>query len=122
MARRVRIENHTRGTTIADKARIARTLRDRTVGLLGTSGLEPASGLLIERAPSIHMFFMRFAIDVIFVDAALHVTRVVEGLRPWRVVWSARGGRDCVELPVGAIASSQTQVGDELALVDPDEC
>jgi len=116
MSRRVRIENQTRGTVIALTARVASSLRDRTVGLLGTSHLEPGHGLFIERSPSIHMFFMRYAIDVIFVDTGLGVTRAVEGLKPWGVVWWARGARDCLELPVGAIAASGTQVGDQLSM------
>jgi len=115
-SRLVRIQNQTRGTVVAGTARIASSLRDRTVGLLGTRALEPGDGLFIERSPSIHMFFMRYAIDVVFVDASLRVTRAVEGLKPWRVVLWARGARDCVELPVGAIAASATQVGDQLAM------
>jgi uncharacterized protein len=112
----VRVENVTRGTTIAERCRVASSLRDRTVGLLGSSGLAPGEGLLIERSPSIHMFFMRFAIDVIFFDGAGRITRVVENLRPWRVVWWARGARDCLELPVGAIAASGTRAGDQLRI------
>ncbi|HWM73884.1 MAG TPA: DUF192 domain-containing protein, partial [Nocardioides sp.] len=67
---------------------------------------------------SIHMFFMRFAIDAVFVAADGRVTKVVPDLRPWRVVWWARGARDCLELPVGAVGNSRTQVGDELRLHD----
>ena len=89
---------------------------DRVVGLLSVGHLEPGSGLLIERTQSIHMFFMRFAIDVVFVGKDWRVTKTVSNLRPWRVVWWARGARDCIELPVGAIASSGTQVGDQLAM------
>ena len=93
-------------------------MRDRTVGLLGTTGILPGEGLLIERSPSIHMFFMRYAIDAVFLDAEHRVTKVVSNLRPWRVVWWARGARDCLELPAGAALDSQTQVGDQLRVVD----
>ena len=89
---------------------------DRIVGLLGVDHLDPGTGLLIERTQSIHMFFMRFAIDAVFVDKGGRVTRAIADLRPWRVVWWARGARDCIELPVGAIASSGTQVGDQLVI------
>ena len=91
-----------------------RSLTDRTVGLLGRRSLGAGEGLWIERSPSIHMFFMRFAIDAVFLAADGRVTKVVENLKPWRVVWWARGARDCLELPVGAVASSGTQVGDHL--------
>jgi len=116
MGRYVRIANLTRGTTVAERCRVATSLRDRTVGLLATAGLAPGDGLLIERTQSIHMFFMRFPIDVIFTDRGARVTRTVTGLRPWRVVWWAQGARDCLELPVGALAASGTKAGDQLAV------
>ena len=88
---------------------------DRIVGLLRHDHLDPGSGLLIERTQSIHMFFMRFPIDVVFIDTLTGSRRSIEGLRPWRVVWWARGARDCIELPVGAVATSGTRPGDQLA-------
>ena len=115
----VRVENTTKGSVVAERVRVASSMRDRTVGLLGSSGLEDDEGLWIERSPSIHMFFMRFAIDAVFVDASGRVTKVVPDLRPWGAVWWASGARDCLELPVGAAARSGTQPGDELRLVDP---
>jgi uncharacterized membrane protein (UPF0127 family) len=116
MGRYVRVSNLTRGTTVAARCRMATSLRDRTVGLLATRSLALGEGLLIERTQSIHMFFMRFPIDVIFTDRQARITRTVAGLRPWRVVWWARGARDCLELPVGALEASGTQVGDQLAI------
>lgn len=113
------VRNLTRGTVVADRAQVARSMRDRTVGLLGRSALEEGEGLWIERSPSIHMFFMRFQIDAVFVDAAGRVTKVVPNLKPWRVVWWAYGARDCLELAAGAAARSGIQVGDRLELVEP---
>jgi uncharacterized membrane protein (UPF0127 family) len=118
MGRYVRVDNLTRGTSVADRCRVAASLRDRTVGLLATPNLAEGEGLLIERTQSIHMFFMRYPIDVVFVDREARVTRVVPALRPWRVVWWARGARDCLELPVGALASSGTTAGDQLKVID----
>ena len=116
--RLVRVENVTRGTVVADRVRVARSMRDRTVGLLGRDTLAEDEGLWIERSPSIHMFFMRFAIDAVFVDADGRVTKVVPDLKPWRVVWWAPGARDCLELAAGAAARSGTRPGDELRIVD----
>jgi uncharacterized membrane protein (UPF0127 family) len=115
----MRVENVTRGTVVAERVRVARNTRDRSVGLLDRDGLAADEGLWIERSPSIHMFFMRFAIDAVFVAADGRVTKVVPDLRPWRVVWWARGARDCLELAAGAAARSGTQPGDELRLIDP---
>ena len=113
----VRVENVTRGTVLGDRIRVARSTLDRTVGLLRTPRLAPGEGLWIERSPSIHMFFMPHAIDAVFVAEDGRVTKVVPDLKPWRVVWWARGARDCLELPVGAAAASGTQVGDHLQLI-----
>ena len=116
MGRYVRVDNLTRGTALAERCRVAASLRDRTVGLLATPSLKPGDGLLIERTQSIHMFFMRYPIDVVFVDRDARVRRTVAALRPWRVVWWARGARDCIELPVGALLASGTIAGDQLAV------
>jgi uncharacterized membrane protein (UPF0127 family) len=110
----VRVENVTRGTVVGDRIRLARSMKDRTVGLLGRSGLDAGEGLWIERSPSIHMFFMRFAIDAVFIADGGRVTQIAANLKPWRVVWWARGARDCLELPAGAAAATGTEVGDTL--------
>lgn len=119
-ARYVRVANLTRHTTVAERCRVASSARDRTVGLLGTKDLRRGEGLLIERSPSIHMFFMRYAIDVVFIDRHLRVRRLVRDLRPWRLVAWARGARDCIELPTGTIARTQTAIGDQLAVIQID--
>lgn len=118
MDRYLHITNATRGTTLATQCRVASSLRDRVVGLLRTPELLPGEGLLIERSPSIHMFFMRYPIDVVFVDRAGRVTRTASPLLPWRVIWWARGARDCLELRAGALDRTGTQKGDQLAF-DP---
>ena len=112
----VRVSNLTKGTVVAERCRVASSVVDRTVGLLATAEVAPGEGLWIERSPSIHMFFMRYPIDAVFVDAHGRVTRVVADLKPWRVVPWARGARDCLELRAGEAAASATTAGDELVL------
>lgn len=116
MAEWARVVNETRGTVAVERCRVARSLRDRTVGLLGTPHLAAGQGLWIERSPSIHMFFMRYPIDAVFVDRDRRVVRIVERLRPWRIVAWVRGARDCLELPAGSADQAGVQVGDELRL------
>src|SRR3990172_13160583 len=108
MDRYLLITNTTRGTTLARRCRVASSMRDRVVGLLRPPEVRAGEGLLIERSPSIHMFFMRYPIDVVFVDRAGRVTRTVSRLQPWRVVSWARGARDCIELRAGTIDESGT--------------
>ena len=118
--RYVRVLNITRGTVVGERVRVASSAMDRSVGLLRTPEVLAGEGLWIERSPSIHMFFMPYAIDAVFVADDGRVTKIVENLKPWRVVWWARGARDCLELPVGSVAASRTEVGDRLELVASD--
>jgi uncharacterized membrane protein (UPF0127 family) len=60
------------------------------------------------------MFFMRFAIDAVFIDRAGRVVRVAADLPPWRLATAARGARDVLELPAGTARLTGTQAGDEL--------
>jgi uncharacterized membrane protein (UPF0127 family) len=64
------------------------------------------------------MLFMRFPIDVLFVDRAGRVVRAVPDLRPWVPVVAARGANEVVELRAGTIADSGTQPGDDLVFED----
>jgi uncharacterized membrane protein (UPF0127 family) len=77
--------------------------------------------MVIDPCTSIHMFFMRIPLDVLYVDREDRVVRVQEHIRPWRVgPLYTRGARYVIELPSGAIAASGTQVGDHLVLDAPD--
>lgn len=115
----VRVENLTSGTVVGDRIRVASSLGDRTVGLLRTPRLQAGEGLWIERSPSIHMFFMPYAIDAVFVADDGRVTKVVANLKPWRVVWWAPGARDCLELPAGTAEATRTRAGDFLKTTEP---
>lgn len=111
----MRIRNLTRGTELADRAREARSFVSRTVGLLGRSSLEPGEALVLEPCSSVHTAFMRFSIDVVYVDRDGAVVKVSPSLRPFRVSGMLRGGRSAIELPSGTVASTGTAVGDELS-------
>ena len=64
------------------------------------------------------MFFMRFAIDALFLDRNGRVVRAVPDLRPWVFAVAARGAKEVVELRAGTIAESGTQAGDDLVFED----
>jgi uncharacterized protein len=117
MARYARIRNQTRDTTVAEHCRIAEGLAQRIFGLHLLPRLESGQGLLLRGATTIDTTFMGYPIDLVFLDGSMRVTRVVADMRPWRMVLRAYGGRDCLELPAGAAAASQTQVGDQLELI-----
>lgn len=110
------VHNTTRDCTIANPCELANTFWSRWRGLMGREGLEPGTGLLIYPEWSIHTFFMRFPIDVLFVNKQDQVIGLREAMPPNRPYAGARGGRYVVELPPGLIAETGTQVGDVLAL------
>lgn len=102
------------GTVIAAQIALAETPLRRMKGLLGRRELSPGEGMLFRPAGSIHMFFMRIGLDVVFCDADLRVVRVVRGLRPWRIA-GARGAKVAIELGAGGAAG--VEPGDRLQLV-----
>jgi uncharacterized membrane protein (UPF0127 family) len=88
-------------------------------GLLGRDGLEPGMGMLFDNGRFtpfmwMHMFFMRFAIDIVFIGRANTVIRINRRLRPWHVSSIVFGARKALELPAGAADESSTQVGDQI--------
>jgi hypothetical protein len=114
----IHITNQTRGSLIADRGELARSFVSRLRGLMGREQLEEGSGLVIYPEWSIHTFFMRFPIDVLFVDRSDRVLALVETLVPNRPYAGAPGARYVIELPAGRIAASGTQKGD-LLLLEP---
>jgi uncharacterized membrane protein (UPF0127 family) len=105
------------GTVLSDRCHLADSSLVRMRGLLGRSGLEPGESMLFRPAGSIHMLFMRFAIDAVFCDEELVVLSVVPGLRPWRMA-SERGAKVVIELAEGA--ASSVLPGDRLSIATID--
>ncbi len=107
--------NSTRGATVAARVETADASATRAKGLLGRELLSEDEALWIVPCPMIHTFFMKFSIDVLFLDSELRVRRVIEDLRPWRVspwVWAARS---VLELKGGVLKGS-VRVGDRLEM------
>jgi uncharacterized protein len=92
---------------------------DRTVarmrGLLGRSGLDEGEGMLITPAPSVMTFFMRFPIDVVFLDKEQRIVKIAHSLVPWRTA-GARKAVASLELPAGTAAAHRLEVGDVLTI------
>jgi uncharacterized membrane protein (UPF0127 family) len=95
---------------------VANTAWTRLRGLLGRSTLADDQGVLLMPCTSVHMMFMRFAVDVVYLDDELRIVKIVPQLRPWR--FSAGGGGAChaLELAAGAAERLALRVGDALAL------
>jgi len=86
-------------------------------GLLGRATLPAGEGILLRPAGSVHTFFMRFPIDVVFLDRDRTVVGVRHRLAPWRVA-GARHAVAALELPAGTAAEAGIQEGDVLVLED----
>jgi uncharacterized membrane protein (UPF0127 family) len=84
-------------------------------GLLGRSGLETGEGILLQPASSVHTFFMRFAIDVVFLNRDGEVLKVADRVRPWRTS-AAKGAKAVLELGPGEAGRRGIRVGDRLAV------
>lgn len=112
--RLARIVNVTTGEILATRAEVAESFFDRFIGLQGRTELPEGAGLVLSPTSSIHMFFMRFPIDAVFVDSAWRVTRVGRRLRPWTIGPLAPGALYCVELPAGV--ADRTQPGHVIEL------
>ena len=109
---RIRLE---RGPVVCERGVIAKTAWTRSKGLLGRSSIGEDEGLWIQPTSSIHMWFMRFAIDVIWAAEDGRVLKVTEEIKPWRMSY-CRGAKVALELPVGAISRSGVVVGDHLVI------
>jgi len=107
----------TDGEIVCERCMIAATPLRRMKGLLGRSGLASDEGLLIRPASSIHTFFMRFPIDVVFLDRELVVRKVAPSVKPWRLAF-ARHSRNVLELAAGEAARRGVAVGQQLVCGD----
>lgn len=117
-ARSLALVNQRTDEALAERIEVAVTRRDRRKGLLGRSGLESASALIIAPCFSIHTMFMRFAIDAVFVDEDGRVVKVVRDMAPWRIAVDPTA-HAVVELPAGSLRDRQVNAGDRLYLLHP---
>jgi uncharacterized membrane protein (UPF0127 family) len=105
---------HERGA-LCERCAVAPSHLARARGLLGRRDLAPGDGMLFPRTSSIHMFFMRFAIDVVFLDRELRVLKIVSDLKPWRMARCPRA-KWALELAAGECERRGLEVGDALTL------
>src|SRR6202047_4117338 len=109
----MRALNRTRGTILCDRLEGGESMAAQSRGLLGRDSLAPGAGMLFEGSGFLplmwmHMFFMRFAIDIVFLDKSNRVLRINHCLKPWRVSSMVFGARRALELEAGMAARSGT--------------
>lgn len=106
------------GHSICERCAVAGTPLSRLKGLLGRARLARGEGLLIRPAGAVHTCFMRFAIDVVFLDRQLQVLGVSPLLGPWRFT-GRRGARLVLELAAGETERRGLRAGDRLRFAEP---
>jgi uncharacterized protein len=117
----LRAINATRAIVLCGNLEEAGGMAGKSRGLLGRERLDEGTGMLFEAGRlepfmCMHMMFMRFAIDVVFLNCDDVVIRINHNLRPWRISSVVWGARRALELCPGAAARSGTQVGDRIVL------
>jgi hypothetical protein len=110
-ADRLQVVNITRKTILASNVEAAKSGGKRSKGLLGRDSLAPGEGMWIVPCEAIHTFFMRFAIDLVYLDRKNRVKKVASSVRPWRLS-ACLSAYSVLELPVGTVQNSQSCPGD----------
>ena len=117
MARQIKIYNQRNESLLGDKIRVADSFLARFRGLMLTKNLEEGEGLIITPCNSIHMFFMRYAIDAVFIDISNKVVAIYENLRPWIGLTKLYSNVvSVIEIPSGLCKKLDLKIGDTLRL------
>ncbi|MBV8194334.1 MAG: DUF192 domain-containing protein [Candidatus Dormibacteraeota bacterium] len=104
------------GAVVATDVAVAESMWSRFCGLMGRRELPDGHGLCIKPCSSIHMFFMRFPIDAVFVDGDGRVLKIYHSIKPWRATGFVRRAKACLELATGTALAHQLDVGDTVLL------
>jgi hypothetical protein len=111
----LRAVNQARGSVLATHLEVAGSGATRRKGLLGRDGLAPGEGLWIIPCESVHTFFMRFPIDLVYLDRENRIKKVRSAVGAWRMS-ACFSAHSVLELPAGTIRQTETQKGDTLEL------
>ncbi|MEJ2639977.1 MAG: DUF192 domain-containing protein [Desulfosarcinaceae bacterium] len=114
--KQVLFHNRDTGEAVAPQVMVADRFLLRARGLLGRRRLADPEGLWIHPCGSVHTCFMRFRIDVIFLDPELRILAQRSDVKPFRVAVGPSGTRSVLELPAGRVAQSACAVGQQLAI------
>ena len=109
------MRNQTRNTVLGDAVEVADTSEKRRVGLLKHARLDPGAGLWIVPCESVHTFFMKFPIDLVYLDKLRKVRKVRHAVPAWRLS-ACLTAHSILELPAGTAEKSGTLPGDELLI------
>lgn len=106
--------NQTKNQTVLPDLLQAKSLWPRLKGLLGKEQISNAEGLWILNCNSIHTIGMKFPIDCIFVDKKMQVRKIVENIRPGKIVLPVWGASSVIEVRAGLCKEKNIEVGDQM--------
>lgn len=112
---RAAVVDRRRGAVVCERCLVADSPLARLKGLLGRKSLPAGEGILLRPTAAVHTSFMRFPIDVVFLDRGLEVVGTVDNLRPWRLA-ARRGAHAVLELAAGERVRRSISPGDRLSL------
>ncbi len=112
----MKVTNSDKRVILADKVSIADNFFKRLIGLIGTHSPEKNSALLIKPCSSIHTCFMKFSIDVIFIDDNGRVLKILHSIKPYHFCFPVRGSSAALELPAGTCRNTDTVEGDKIKI------
>ncbi len=108
--------NETKKIMIVDNLKIAKTFKERFWGLMFKRRLPAQEGLMLLGCSAIHTCFMRFAIDVVFMDINHKVIGIKEKIKPWQLSGFEPKAYIALELPEGTVGRKNITLGDILIL------
>ncbi|MDI6605911.1 MAG: DUF192 domain-containing protein [Candidatus Omnitrophota bacterium] len=110
----MKIKNKTKNTVLAENATIANSFLSRMKGLLGRKEFKKGEALVLTPCNSIHTFFMKFPIDIIFLDKDKRIVKIIPSLQPFRLSGIYFNAASAIELPAGLAEVQSASVGDLL--------
>ena len=113
------MRNQTRDVILGQAVEVADTSEKRRTGLLKHERLEPGEGLWISPCESIHTFFMKFPIDLVYLDKKRKVRKVRHAVKPWRLSMCLTA-HSIMEFPAGTVQNTGTRPGDEILIENLD--
>ena len=101
-------------SVLVERCKVAKTFGSRFLGLMGRKSIPEDEAIVFPRCSSIHTFFMRIPIDVVFVSKEGQVVRVLSKLKPWKMLAPVRGASHVIEMGASLAVKNNIRIGDNL--------
>lgn len=108
----VKIINQTNEQVLGDKITYANSIYGRFIGLMGKSELKKGEGVFLTPCNSIHMMFMKFPLDILFLDRKNKIIHITKDIKPWKISRVVFKAQSVLEVPAGTVENTKSNVGD----------